>query len=176
MRTKLLSKAWPCIGRRIATVEERDDVSGALPLKRRDPMQGRTSATRRDMSSIREPISILVAEDDGLLRESLVHLLCGEGWAVHSVYEAWSLLAAVSSNVYDLVIMSDVLPATGCIEPYYKVKEIRPEQPVLILEDRPEDGERTVAELSRMDDALRKPFRARAFLAKVRQRLDVTRE
>lgn len=76
---------------------------------------------------------ILIIEDEETLRESLERVLSKEGYDVTGVESAETALDLLEGNPYDLVLTDVILPGKSGIELLKKVKEIYPEQIVVIM-------------------------------------------
>lgn len=76
---------------------------------------------------------ILIIEDEETLRESLERVLSKEGYDVTGVESAEMALDLLEGNPYDLVLTDVILPGKSGIELLKKVKEIYPEQIVVIM-------------------------------------------
>jgi DNA-binding NtrC family response regulator len=76
---------------------------------------------------------ILIVEDEDTLRESLKRVFQREGYQVEAVLAAEPALELFEENFFDLIITDIILPGITGIELLKRVKEIHPEQIVIII-------------------------------------------
>ncbi|MFH0788533.1 MAG: response regulator, partial [Pseudomonadota bacterium] len=76
---------------------------------------------------------ILIIEDEDTLRDSLKRVFQREGFQVEAVISAEPALELFEENPYDLIITDIILPGITGIELLKRVKEINPDQIVIII-------------------------------------------
>ncbi len=110
---------------------------------------------------------ILVVEDEPLLREGLVDLLEGAGYSATAVGDGESALAAGSDPSIELVILDLMLPKLDGVEVCRRLRELRPDLPILMLTARGAEDDKVEGLRSGADDYVTKPFGNRELLARV---------
>lgn len=115
----------------------------------------------------RQP-TVLVAEDDKGVRESLVRSLRFEGYDVRAVTDGAQALEAVTEQVPDVVVLDVMMPfvdgLTACAQLRRKYKEL----PILMLTARHEVSDRVAGLDAGADDYLVKPFALSELFARLR--------
>ena len=79
------------------------------------------------------PPTILVVDDEPRVTDSLASLLSDQGWDVHTAGSGKKALERVESMTYDCILLDLVMPGTDGLEIMEKIKEKRPETPVIIV-------------------------------------------
>lgn len=79
------------------------------------------------------PPTILVVDDEPRVTDSLASLLSDQGWDVHTAGSGKKALERVESVTYDCILLDLVMPGTDGLEIMEKIKEKRPETPVIIV-------------------------------------------
>jgi two-component system nitrogen regulation response regulator GlnG len=77
--------------------------------------------------------TILIVDDDPVLRESFKRLLGGEGHEVMTSATGEAALEIVASRRTDLVIMDVRLPGVSGLEAFLEMKKIDPKIPVIVM-------------------------------------------
>lgn len=116
--------------------------------------------------------TILVAEDEDLVRKPVLQLLEAAGYrtiAASNGREAVELFRQHQAEVR-LVLLDVVMPEMGGPEAWAAIQAIRPETRVLFTSGYADD--RYWERLPRNADILEKPFRTRDLLARLRSKLD----
>ena len=114
------------------------------------------------------PCSILVADDDGDIRELLRILLSKEGYRVLEAAdgrEAVSLLSAHTREI-SLIILDIMMPRMDGISAAAAIRELT-DAPILFLTARSSDADKTAAYGSGGDDYITKPFHSTDLLLKL---------
>lgn len=75
--------------------------------------------------------SVLLAEDQAEIRESLARVLVQNGYSVRAVVNGAEAVAATKERDYDLIILDAVMPLMGGREAYEIIREYAPDIPVL---------------------------------------------
>jgi len=115
----------------------------------------------------RKCVRILVVEDEPLLREGLVDLLEGAGHHVEAVADGQKALARGADPAFQLLILDLMLPRVNGIEVCKRLRELRPELPILMLTALGSEHEKVVGLRSGADDYVTKPFSTPELLARV---------
>lgn len=85
----------------------------------------------QDFISVAE--NLLLVEDEQTLRESLKRVFVREGYDVDAVADAEESLKAIGERSYDLIITDIMLPGLDGIELLRKVREISPDQLIIVM-------------------------------------------
>ena len=117
--------------------------------------------------------TILLVEDDERISEPLLRVLGSEGFDVVYTPTGTEGLAAVSSSEPDLMLLDLTLPDIDGLEICRKVREDRPELPIIMLTARAEEMDIIVGLGAGADDYVPKPFRLAELVARIRARLRV---
>lgn len=112
--------------------------------------------------------SILIAEDDRAVRESLVRALSLERYAVKAVADGEAALDAIEDTNPDLVILDVMMPRLDGLSVCRRLRARKNRVPVLILTARTEIPDRVSGLDAGADDYLPKPFALDELLARVR--------
>lgn len=112
--------------------------------------------------------TVLVVDDERVIREGLRRLLCSEGYQVLTARDGQEALDLLRSENIDAVLCDLKMPVKGAIEVLEELKPEHPEIPVIIL-----TGQGTVANAveSREKGAyafITKPFRVDCVLTLVK--------
>ncbi len=76
---------------------------------------------------------LLLVEDEQTLRESLKRVFAREGYEVDAVADAEDALHALTEQSYDLILTDIMLPGIDGIELLRKVREIAPDQLIIVM-------------------------------------------
>ncbi|MEE9219195.1 MAG: sigma-54 dependent transcriptional regulator [Acidobacteriota bacterium] len=76
---------------------------------------------------------VLVVDDEEIVREVLQTLLGKAGHHVHAVASAEEALTALGEHSYDLILLDFMLPGMGGFEALSRIKQMRPDQVVIII-------------------------------------------
>lgn len=77
--------------------------------------------------------NILIADDDGQLRQSFEKLLTAEGHKIRTASSGEAALAAVQTEMPDLVIMDVRMPGMSGLDAFRTMHELEPKLPVIIM-------------------------------------------
>jgi two-component system alkaline phosphatase synthesis response regulator PhoP len=112
---------------------------------------------------------VLIIEDDGALRTTLVSALESEGFLALTASDGAEGLSKASSDEPDLVVLDLVLPSMGGLEVCRRLREKGNGVPIIMLTGRKRDEIDKVLGLELgADDYMLKPFGVREFVARVR--------
>jgi DNA-binding response OmpR family regulator len=112
-------------------------------------------------------VRILVVEDEPVLREGLVDLLTGAGHSVEAVADGESALERGSDPVIQLLLLDLMLPKLDGVEVCRRLRELRPDVPILVLTARGSEDDKVEGLEAGADDYVTKPFGTRELLARV---------
>ena len=104
-------------------------------------------------------VRVLVIDDEPIIRDVLQEILSREGYAIASVPDAESGLAALERQEYDLVILDLMLPGIGGFETLKEIKRRDPDSVVVMITAY--GSVETAVQAMRMGthDYLTKPFK-----------------
>ncbi|MBP3937954.1 MAG: response regulator transcription factor [Clostridia bacterium] len=111
---------------------------------------------------------ILLVEDEKRMAQALCEILRLEKYEVDHYDNGHDGLAAIESNIYDIVILDVMLP---CIDGYEIAKRVRSQgltTPILMLTAKAELDDKVTGLDSGADDYLTKPFMTKELLARLR--------
>ena len=111
---------------------------------------------------------LLIAEDDSILADGLLHTLRRSGYAVDCVADGIAADAALASSPFDLLILDLGLPRLGGLEVLRRLRQRKSALPVLILTARDSTEDRVKGLDLGADDYLTKPFDLPELEARVR--------
>jgi DNA-binding response OmpR family regulator len=117
--------------------------------------------------------TILLVEDDERISEPLLRVLGSEGFDTVHASTGNDGLMAVSTRHPDLVLLDLTLPDLDGLDVCRKVREERPELPIIMLTARAEEMDVIVGLGAGADDYVSKPFRLAELVARIRARLRV---
>ena len=113
-------------------------------------------------------MKVLVVEDEPALREGLADLLRGEGFLVETVADGESALERGSDPSVELLVLDLMLPRLDGLEVCRRLRELRPELPVLMLTARGSEDDKVGGLEAGADDYVTKPFSTRELVARVK--------
>ncbi|GAC1380516.1 MAG: response regulator transcription factor [Marmoricola sp.] len=114
------------------------------------------------------PATILIAEDDRAVRDSLRRSLEFNGYIVETAEDGAAALASIGKSQPDLVIMDVMMPRLGGIETTKALREVGNMVPILVLTARDAVGDRIEGLDAGADDYMVKPFALEELLARTR--------
>jgi DNA-binding response OmpR family regulator len=117
--------------------------------------------------------TILLVEDDERISEPLLRVLASEGFDVIHASTGTEGLEAVASGRPSLILLDLTLPDIDGLDVCRKVREERPELPVIMLTARAEEMDVIVGLGAGADDYVPKPFRLAELVARIRARLRI---
>lgn len=106
--------------------------------------------------------SILVVDDELLIRDLLYDFLSGRGWHVQVADSAERALQEAGRQHFDVVLADIKLPEMSGLELVSQVKEIHPAQPVVLMTGYPSVESAVQALRLKADDYITKPFNIHA--------------
>jgi len=111
--------------------------------------------------------SILIVEDDEILRDTVRIILEAEGYSVHQAASSLEMRSVLDANAIDLVLMDLVL---GQEDGFAITRELRSvsDIPIIILTGKNDVIDRIVGLEIGADDYITKPFHNREFTARIK--------
>ena len=111
---------------------------------------------------------LLIAEDDSILADGLLHTLRRAGYAVDCVSDGASADAAITASSFDLLILDLGMPRMSGLDVLKRLRARKSNLPVLILTARDSTEDRVRGLDLGADDYLTKPFDLAELEARVR--------
>lgn len=119
--------------------------------------------------ALMEPIAtVLVADDDRAIRDSLERALELEGYRVRTAADGVQALAAVHSEPVDLLVLDVMMPGVDGLGVASVLRAERDRTPILMLTARVETPDRVAGLDAGADDYLAKPFELDELFARLR--------
>jgi two-component system, OmpR family, response regulator ResD len=112
--------------------------------------------------------SVLVVDDDPIVRDVLHRYLAREGFAVSSAADGQAALEAVAAARPDLILLDLMLPRIDGFEVFKRLRSAGNPPAVIMLTARGQETDRVVGLDSGADDYVAKPFSPREVTARVR--------
>ena len=132
------------------------------------------------MSDLAEPAadpglapSILLVEDEPGIVDFLTRGLRAEGFLVEAALDGVEGERRALAESFDMVVLDLMLPGIGGMEVLAKLRDVKPELPVVVLTARGEIEDRVAGLDAGAVDYLVKPFSLAELLARVRAQLRV---
>jgi DNA-binding response OmpR family regulator len=127
-----------------------------------------SSPVRKDDRGTIEPMAtVLVVDDESIVRDVVVRYLEREGYATLEAGDGNDARRLVERETPDLVVLDVMLPGTDGLELCRWIRS-RSELPVIMLTARGEEADRIVGLELGADDYVTKPFSPRELAARVR--------
>jgi DNA-binding response OmpR family regulator len=117
--------------------------------------------------------AILLVEDEPGIVDFLKRGLAAEGFVVEAALDGVEGQRRALSEGFDMVVLDLMLPGIGGLELLAKLREVKPELPVIVLTARGEIEDRVAGLDAGAVDYLVKPFSLAELLARVRAQLRV---
>ena len=111
---------------------------------------------------------LLLVEDEKGMAQALCELLRLEKYEVDHVADGISGLAAVESDIYDIIILDVMLPGMNGFEIVKKARQKGIRTPILMLTAKSELDDKITGLDNGADDYLTKPFITKELLARLR--------
>lgn len=117
--------------------------------------------------------TILLIEDEPGIVDFLERGLTAEGFVVHAALDGIEGQHRALEESFDMVVLDLMLPGIGGLELLAKLREVKPELPVIVLTARGEIEDRVAGLDAGAVDYLVKPFSLAELLARIRAQLRV---
>ncbi|MUL43906.1 response regulator transcription factor [Streptomonospora sp. PA3] len=114
------------------------------------------------------PSSVLIADDDRAIRDSLDRALRLEGYEVRTAADGVEALAEVHSEPVDLLVLDVMMPGVDGLGVCRVLRKEGDRTPILMLTARVETSDRVAGLDAGADDYLPKPFELEELLARLR--------
>lgn len=111
---------------------------------------------------------LLLVEDEKRMAQALCEILRLEKYEVDCYFNGIDGLAAIESNIYDIVILDVMLPGMSGYEIAKRVRNKGIATPILMLTAKAELDDKVMGLDSGADDYLTKPFMTKELLARLR--------
>lgn len=111
---------------------------------------------------------LLLVEDEMRMAQALCEILRLEKYEVDHVSDGTSGLAAIESDIYDIIILDVMLPGMNGYEIVKKARQKGIRTPILMLTAKSELDDKITGLDSGADDYLTKPFITKELLARLR--------
>jgi DNA-binding response OmpR family regulator len=112
-------------------------------------------------------VTVLVVDDDPIVREVLSTYLLRAGFEVAEAGDGESALQALEARHPDLVVLDLTLPRIDGLEVFRRMRAVRGDLPVVMLTARGEESDRVLGLEVGADDYLTKPFSNRELVLRV---------
>jgi len=112
--------------------------------------------------------SVLVAEDERAVRESLVRALTLEGYVVTAVADGAQALDAMRTSPPDVLVLDVMMPIVDGLTACRVLRSEKNKVPILMVTARTETSDRVAGLDAGADDYLPKPFALDELLARLR--------
>jgi two-component system, cell cycle sensor histidine kinase and response regulator CckA len=118
--------------------------------------------------------TVLVAEDDTLIRELVESILRKSGYRVISAFDGMDAIEKFKANLekVDIIIMDMVMPKMSGREAYGEIRKLRPDVKLLFISGYSPDLLHSRGFLDTGEEVLIKPFPPQELVRKVRAMLD----
>jgi DNA-binding response OmpR family regulator len=126
-----------------------------------------SSARNEDAGTIAPVATVLVVDDEPIVREVVVRYLEREGYATLEADDGDRARTLLEREALDLVVLDVMLPGTDGLDLCRWIRS-RSELPVIMLTARGEEADRIVGLELGADDYVTKPFSPRELAARVR--------
>ncbi len=120
------------------------------------------------MGVMESTATVLVADDDRAIRESLERALQLEGYTVRTAADGVQALAAVHADPVDLLVLDVMMPGVDGLGVARVLRAEHDRTPILMLTARVETPDRVAGLDAGADDYLAKPFELDELLARLR--------
>ena len=111
---------------------------------------------------------LLLVEDEKRMAQALCEILRQEKYEVYHYVSGLDGLAAIESDIYDIIILDVMLPGMNGYEIAKKVRQKGIRTPILMLTAKAELDDKVTGLDSGADDYLTKPFMTKELLARLR--------
>jgi two-component system, OmpR family, response regulator MprA len=112
--------------------------------------------------------TVLLAEDDRAIRDSVVRLLTLEGYQVTAVADGIQALAAIHRERPDVIVLDVMMPGIDGLAVCGVIRAENDRTPILMLTARVETSDRVAGLDAGADDYMVKPFEADELMARLR--------
>lgn len=117
-----------------------------------------------------EKLTVLVADDDREIVESIAIFLQADGYLVRKAYNGLEALDIVMTENVHLIILDIMMPELDGIKTLLKVRESK-NLPIILLSAKSEDADKILGLTAGADDYITKPFNPSELVARVKSQL-----
>ncbi len=119
--------------------------------------------------------NILWVDDEIELLKPHILFLQSKGYTVDSCNNGYDAIEAITESIYDLIILDEMMPGLTGLETLPRIKEIRPETPVIMVTKSEEENIMDRAVGSKIADYLIKPVNPNQVLLSIKKNLHADR-
>ncbi len=116
--------------------------------------------------------SILVVDDELLIRDLLYDFFCSQGWNISVTESGEKALSMLNTNEYDLVLTDLKMPVMDGLSLAAEVRSIRPDLPVVVMTGYPSVESAVEALRAKVADYITKPFNIHQLFKILKEKLD----
>lgn len=120
--------------------------------------------------------SILVVDDELLIRDLLYDFFTGQGWDISVAEDGEKALEIMRARKFDLVLTDIKMPAMDGLALTSHVKQSNPELPVVLMTGFPSVDTAVEALRKKVDDYIIKPFNINQLYKLVKAKVKVNQE
>jgi two-component system, OmpR family, KDP operon response regulator KdpE len=113
------------------------------------------------------PTSVLVVDDEVVLRKALQKSLAASGFAVAEARNGEEALSALRERPFDLVLLDMNMPGVGGLEACRRIRGLAPQIGIVMVTVRDAENDKVNALEAGADDYVTKPFMLRELVARL---------
>ncbi|HXP89016.1 MAG TPA: response regulator transcription factor [Bryobacteraceae bacterium] len=117
--------------------------------------------------ALAQPFSVLVVDDEPLMRKTVRVSLTANGFAVEEAGTGGEALGAVHRRPFDLVLLDVNMPGMTGVEACKQIRTFAPRIGIIMVTVRDEEEDKVQALDAGADDYVTKPFRVRELIARL---------
>jgi len=117
--------------------------------------------------ALAQPFSVLVVDDEPLMRKTVRVSLTANGFAVEEAGTGGEALGAVHRRHFDLVLLDVNMPGMTGVEACKQIRTFAPRIGIIMVTVRDEEEDKVQALDAGADDYVTKPFRVRELIARL---------
>ena len=114
-------------------------------------------------------VRILWVDDEIELLKPHILFLENKGYAMDTANNGYDALEAIANNPYDLIILDEMMPGITGLETLSRIKEVRPNTPVVMVTKSEEENIMNKAIGSKIADYLIKPVNPNQVLLSIKK-------
>ncbi len=114
-----------------------------------------------------EPYRILVAEDEPHIREGLIDLLEGEGYAVMAAADGNAALQLSETHIFDQALLDIMMPGRNGYDVCRELRRSQPQLAIIMLTAKGEEIDKVLGLELGADDYITKPFGVHELRARI---------
>ncbi len=111
---------------------------------------------------------LLIVDDEANIRNVVKEYAEFEGYDVTEASDGMEAVALCQANDFDIVVMDIMMPKLDGYSACRKIKEIKPNIPIIMLSARGEEYDKLFGFETGIDDYVVKPFSPRELMARIR--------